>query len=76
MCTMRNFPNLIDHCIEWGRDHFNTMFTDRTQDALNFMENPIDFLNRIKQITTSAGVKNQLEEIAKVLKLKLSADFS
>lgn len=29
MCTLRNFPNLMEHCIEWGRDHFNAMFTDR-----------------------------------------------
>jgi ubiquitin-activating enzyme E1 len=27
MCTLRNFPNLIEHCIEWGRDSFNAMFT-------------------------------------------------
>ena len=29
MCTLRNFPNLIEHCIEWGRDQFNTLFTSR-----------------------------------------------
>jgi len=28
MCTMRNFPNLIEHCIEWGRDQFNGVFSD------------------------------------------------
>ena len=33
MCTLRNFPNQIEHCIEWGRDHFNTLFTDRASDA-------------------------------------------
>ena len=21
-CTLRNFPHLIDHCIEWARDKF------------------------------------------------------
>lgn len=32
-CTLRNFPNEINHCIEWGRDQFNTLFTSRVQDA-------------------------------------------
>ena len=76
MCTLRNFPNLMEHCIEWGRDHFNSMFTDRAQDALNFIENPTAFLNGLKQNTTSSGAKEKLEEIGKILKLKLSADFS
>lgn len=29
MCTLRNFPNQIEHCIEWGRDQFNTLFCSR-----------------------------------------------
>lgn len=29
MCTLRNFPNQIEHCIEWGRDQFNTLFASR-----------------------------------------------
>lgn len=76
MCTLRNFPNLMEHCIEWGRDHFNAMFTDRAQDALNFTENPTTFLAGLRQNTTSSGAKTQLEEIGKILKLKQSADFS
>ena len=26
MCTLRNFPHLIDHCIEWARDKFAELF--------------------------------------------------
>ena len=26
LCTLRSFPTLIDHCIEWGRDRFETLF--------------------------------------------------
>ena len=26
MCTLRNFPHLIDHCIEWARDQFEALF--------------------------------------------------
>lgn len=44
MCTMRNFPNQIEHCIEWGRDQFNTLFTSRVQDAIEFVKDPADFV--------------------------------
>jgi ubiquitin-activating enzyme E1 len=37
MCTMRNFPNLIEHCIEWGRDQFNGVYSDGPQDARGFL---------------------------------------
>ena len=26
MCTLRNFPHLTDHCIEWARDQFAANF--------------------------------------------------
>jgi ubiquitin-activating enzyme E1 len=52
------------------------MFTDRAQDALNFIENPTAFLAGLRQNTTSSGAKTQLEEIGKILKLKQSANFS
>jgi ubiquitin-activating enzyme E1 len=27
MCTLRNFPHLTDHCIEWARDQFELLFS-------------------------------------------------
>jgi len=76
LCTLKTFPNLMEHCIEWSREHFNTMFTGRTQDALNFIENPTAFLTALKKNTTSAGAKTQLEEISKIFSMKQSADFA
>lgn len=26
MCTLRNFPHLTEHCIEWARDQFELLF--------------------------------------------------
>ena len=28
MCTLRNFPHLTDHCIEWARDQFELLFAN------------------------------------------------
>lgn len=49
MCTMHNFPAMIEHCIEWGRDHFNEYFTDVINDAKNLIENKDKFFADLKK---------------------------
>lgn len=75
MCTLRNFPNLIEHCIEWGRESFNQIFVTRVQDAINFIDNPDGFVHNLKQNSTSAGVVDSLKEVQAIIDLKLKADF-
>ena len=60
MCTLRNFPNQIEHCIEWGRDQFNTLFVDRAQDAISYLENPAAFLAQCKSNQTSSAMVSTL----------------
>ena len=40
MCTLRNFPSQIEHCIEWGRDIFNRIFVDTPNNAALYLEKP------------------------------------
>ena len=56
MCTIRNFPNLIEHCIEWSREQFNQMFVSRVQDAVSFLSDPADFLNQGRRTSSDAAV--------------------
>ena len=44
MCTLRNFPSLIDHCIEWARAQFTDMFVKPPSDALKFTEDQSGYL--------------------------------
>ena len=37
MCTLRNFPSLIEHCIEWARAQFSDLFVDQAADAKKFL---------------------------------------
>ena len=76
MCTLRNFPNQIEHCIEWGRDLFNKLFVDRINDAAGYIEKPGPFVAALKQNTTISGVKDAMEDIKKIVDLKRSADYS
>ena len=76
MCTLRNFPNLIEHCIEWGRDQFNTLFVSRCQDAVEYMREPEKFVTTLRQNTTSSGVRTQLNDICQLVNLKKTGDVA
>ena len=76
MCTLRNFPNQIEHCIEWGRDQFNTFFTSRVQDAVEFLRAPEAFVKQLRQNTTSSGVRHQLADISQLIELKKTGDIT
>jgi ubiquitin-activating enzyme E1 len=76
MCTLRNFPNQIEHCIEWGRDQFNTLFVDRVQDALSYLDKPEQFLLQQKQNQTSSAAVATLVEIKKLFEMKQTSDFA
>lgn len=58
MCTLRNFPNQIEHCIEWGRDLFNKLFVDRLNDAVSYIEKPIQFVSDLRKSITVSGVRD------------------
>lgn len=58
MCTLRNYPYLLDHTIEWARDYFQGLFAAGTADFAALIKNPVDY---IKQ--TIAESKNQAGSI-------------
>lgn len=75
MCTLRNFPNQIEHCIEWGRDLFNRFFHDIPSDTITYFENSQAFIEQLERSTTAIGMREQLAEIIKFIELKKQADF-
>ncbi|RQM19316.1 hypothetical protein B5M09_002753 [Aphanomyces astaci] len=40
MCTLRNFPSLIEHCIEWARAQFEDVFVVPFSDVAKFASDP------------------------------------
>lgn len=55
MCTLRNFPNQIEHCIEWGRSAFNDLFVDNAAQAKEYLDKPQVYLTNLKSNNTTAG---------------------
>jgi ubiquitin-activating enzyme E1 len=60
MCTLRNFPNQIEHCIEWGRDKFNDLFVDTPGDLVSYLDNSQVYLFKLKNDSTSSAVVAKL----------------
>ncbi|KAG5492726.1 hypothetical protein JKF63_01306 [Porcisia hertigi] len=55
MCTLRNFPYIYDHCIEWARAQFDDMFVSPMQTAQQIIEDPAAFIQRVHQEVTSGS---------------------
>jgi ubiquitin-activating enzyme E1 len=49
MCTLKNFPYLTDHTIQWARNLFEGIFVKAPQNFLRYKSNP----NKIKQMNPS-----------------------
>lgn len=71
MCTLRNFPSLIEHCIEWSRAQFEDMFVVPSADAKKFVQNRQEYISKIKQSTidnpnekaANAAIVQELERL-------------
>lgn len=61
LCTVRNFPHLIEHCVEWALTQFQTLFSEIKQDDASD-KNEDEKLVRTDEIKLGDNV---LEEIDK-----------
>ena len=48
MCTLRNFPSQIEHCIEWSRAEFHSVFAQPFSQANKVVKDPIEFVEGIR----------------------------
>ena len=55
MCTLRNFPSLIDHCIEWARAQFTDRFVQPATDASKFIADPAAWVKELQGGVSSSG---------------------
>jgi ubiquitin-activating enzyme E1 len=64
ICTLKNFPNAIEHTIQWARDEFEGLFKQAAEDANSYISDPEYVSNLKKQpgtaLTTLEGVRDNL----------------
>lgn len=49
LCTLKNFPHLIEHCIQWARDYFEGAFVEGPNEYQKYAENPIVYLQTVQK---------------------------
>ena len=49
MCTLRNFPSTIVHCIEWARGQFEDLFVTPIADLREYLEDPLGYISALKE---------------------------
>ena len=47
VCTLKHFPYLIEHCIQWARDTFEGLFVNAPRNFLEYKNNP----EKIREMT-------------------------
>lgn len=45
ICTLKNFPNAIEHTLQWARDMFEGLFRQSAEKASQYLREP-DFMDR------------------------------
>lgn len=65
MCTLKNFPNTIEHTLLWARESFESLFHSPVKTAQNFQKNPTSFLQNMSKQTSSQQL-DELEQLEKV----------
>merc|ERR1719219_2834877 len=48
ICTLKNFPNAIEHTLQWARDQFEGMYTQAQENAAQYLREPKNFPNAIE----------------------------
>eukprot|EP01122_Echinamoeba_exundans_P002662 TRINITY_DN1261_c0_g1_i3.p2 TRINITY_DN1261_c0_g1~~TRINITY_DN1261_c0_g1_i3.p2 ORF type:complete len:522 (+),score=97.14 TRINITY_DN1261_c0_g1_i3:1792-3357(+) len=72
-CTLKSFPSQIEHCIQWGRDKFNTLFNLRPQELNQLLEEAANPLLFEEKINKKHPRKKELEHSMKLIRNRPSA---
>lgn len=40
ICTLKNFPNAIEHTLQWARDEFEGLFKQSAENAVHYLKDP------------------------------------
>lgn len=73
ICTLKNFPNAIEHTLQWARDQFEGLFKQPIEVAHQYITDP-KFMERTSKLQGTQPVET-LETVKKALIDDKPADF-
>lgn len=66
ICTLKNFPNAIEHTLQWARDMFEGVFTNPATSSLDFLKEPDAYIQRVLKLQGSQPLE-ELQQVYKAL---------
>eukprot|EP00455_Lapot_gusevi_P024090 TRINITY_DN24_c0_g1_i5.p1 TRINITY_DN24_c0_g1~~TRINITY_DN24_c0_g1_i5.p1 ORF type:complete len:1100 (-),score=574.74 TRINITY_DN24_c0_g1_i5:196-3444(-) len=66
-CTLRNFPHLIEHCIEWARPQFEELFELTPKNFNTLVENRDKFFAQVRKESNTASQLELLQSVKSLL---------
>ncbi len=69
MCTLRNFPQITDHCIEWARDQFALLFTKLIKFTESYLSDPASFEEEIKSLSDTSQAIMTIRSVTSLVKV-------
>ena len=75
MCTLRNFPTSIEHCIEWARDNFDGYFISKINEVKLFIEDKEKFYSQIAKQMVPSDQITKMKDIIRYVKMLINKDF-
>lgn len=74
ICTLKNFPNQIEHTLQWARDLFEGAFTQAPHVAMQYLHET-DFVEKTLQLPGSQP-SDTLEQVKKMLIDERPSEFA
>lgn len=65
ICTLKNFPNAIEHTLQWARDNFEGIFKQAAENAAEYLEDP-SFVERVMKLPGSQPLE-MMENVKRAL---------
>ena len=75
VCTLRHFPSLIEHCIEWSKDSFSGYFGNIIKEVKGCFENYQKFKEDIKREGTALYQLNKLKILKNHIDIIVNKDI-
>ncbi len=72
ICTLKNFPNSIEHTLQWARDAFQGLFYNPAVSAQTFIKDPESFMSNL----TKQTVQQQLDELNMLEKILVKENYT
>jgi len=71
ICTLKNFPNAIEHTLQWARDEFEGLFKQNPEYVAQFLADPSHFFERLNK-----NVGEAVDAIRRLLIQNKATNFS